>query len=119
MEIEEHFEGDIAVLTVAGNMVTATDVAPFHPHIKRLADQGTVKVVLDCSGAMWFGSAMVGTIAASLSTLYKQEGCLVIAGLTEKMQKLFLVMPGRDSTGWIQAFDSTDQAVAWFQTRHP
>ena len=49
MKIEEQIQGDIAVLKVTGAPMNGPDVGPFHDHVKKLSQDGIIKIVADFS----------------------------------------------------------------------
>ena len=111
MQIDETIHGDVAVLMVNQEVTTGPDVAPFHDRIKVLAKQGVGKVVVDFSGVPWFGSAMLGALIGSVTTLRKVGGDIRLAGLTERMRDVLKVS---HLTSVFKTMDTADQAVASF-----
>lgn len=114
MNISQEIRSDVAVLTVDGSLSSAPEVAPLHNHIKRLQTAGINKVVVDFTGVKWFGSCMLGVMTASLSTLRREGGDLLITGVASRITEILY------ATQLEQVFrsqDSVDQAVACFASR--
>ena len=112
MHIDEEIRGGVAVLTLSKAMTTGPDVAPFHDRVKTLARGGVRRVVVDFSQIQWFGSAMLGALIASLTTLRGVGGEMRLVGITERMGSVLSV------TGLGKVFltvDTVDRAVASFK----
>ena len=116
MRIKEQIREDVAVLTVSGELMSGPDVAEFHDHIKRLVKGGTTRVVADFSKVKWFGSAMLGVLTASLTTLRKEGGDLRLTGIVRRIQSVMIVTRLADI---FRALDTVDHAVASFKTEPP
>ena len=111
MTINQEIRSDVVVLTVNGSLSSGPEVAPLHQHIKRLQTAGINKVVVDFAGVRWFGSCMLGVMTASLSTLRREGGDLLITGVASRISEIL------QATQLEQVFrsqDSVDQAVASF-----
>ena len=112
MQLDQDIRGDVVVLTLSKAMTTGPDVAPFYERVKALAKQGIRKVVVDFSQAPWFGSAMLGVLIASLTTLRGVGGEMRLVGITERMGSVLSV------TGLGKVFltvDTVDRAVGSFR----
>jgi len=86
--IREEIYDDVAVLVVIGNLVAGPDVAVLHDHVKKLVGSGVVRVVVDFSAVSWFGSAMLGVLAASYTTVQNAGGGVRLIGVTEKVAQI-------------------------------
>ena len=91
MRISEKIRGDVVVLTLSGELMSGPEVAPFQDHIKKLVNEGMKKVVVDFSRVRWFGSAMLGVLTASLTTLRGEGGDLRLTGVTRKIESILMV----------------------------
>ncbi len=111
MRIEEEFRDNVAVLQVSG-----PDVAPFHDRIKGLIEEGTANLVVDFSKVKWFGSAMLGVLIASLTTVRNAGGDLRLTGITEKIDSILMVT---QLAGIFRSLDTVDRAVASYRTQPP
>ncbi len=109
MRIEEEFRDNVAVLQVSG-----PDVAPFHDRIKGLIEEGTANLVVDFSKVKWFGSAMLGVLIASLTTLRNAKGDMRLTGITAKIDSILMVT---QLAGIFRTLDSVDRAVASYKTQ--
>ena len=116
MRIDEQIRGDVAVLTMSGTLMNGPGVGPFHDHVRRLVKDGICKVVVDFSKVKWFGSAMLGVLIASLTTLRNAGGDLRLTGITEKIDSILMVT---QLAGIFRAADTVDRAVAGSATQPP
>ncbi len=116
MRIHEEIRDDVAVLRVSGALMSGPDVAPFHDHVKRLIKDGMTRVVVDFSKVKWFGSAMLGVLIASLTTIRNAEGDLRLTGITEKIDSILMVT---QLAGIFRTLDTVDRAVASYQPQPP
>lgn len=116
MNIAEEIRDDVAVLTVTGELMSGPEVASFHDHVKKLANTGITKVVVDFSKVRWFGSAMLGVLIASLTTLRNAGGDMRLTGITEKIDSILMVTK---LAGIFRTLDTVDRAVASFTTQPP
>ena len=91
MKIDEDIQGDVALLSVSGALMSGPEVSEFHEHIKRLVKDGIVNVVADFSRVKWFGSSMLGVMTASLTTLRNEGGDLRLTGVTKKIESILMV----------------------------
>jgi len=112
MRIDEQIREGVAVLSVSKVLTTELDVAPFCDRVKGLVQDDIRKVVVDFSQVRWFGSAMLGALIVSLTTLRNAGGDLRLAGLTERMDSILAVT---HLAGIFRTLDTVDRAVASFE----
>ena len=102
MRIDEEIRGGVVVLTVRGTVRCRMEVEPLHEYVRWLVGEGYSQVLIDYSDVEWFGSAMLGILTASLSTLRRVGGDLRLTGLSEKnshvlrvthLDRVFVVLP--------------------------
>ena len=91
MDLHEETRGDVVLLTLDGDLLTGLDLAPLHERIKELTSAGTQRVVVDCVRAKWFGSAMLGILAASLMSLRAVHGDLKLVNVSESLKEALIV----------------------------
>lgn len=112
MEILEEMRDGVAVLTVSGAMNNGPEVAGLHEWVRRLVDDGTTRIVVDFTQTDWFGSAMLGVMAASTTTLWKLGGDMRLAGANDRIKRI-LELSRMDAI--FQCMDSVDLAVESFR----
>ena len=116
MKIDEDIQGDVALLSVSGALMSGPEVSEFHEHVKRLVKDGIVNVVADFSKVKWFGSSMLGVMTASLTTLRNEGGDLRLTGVSKKIESILMVT---QLASRFRTLDSADRAVASFATQPP
>lgn len=90
-ELETQIEDGVAVITVSGDLVVGPDVGILHQHVKTLVGDDVVEVVIDFSSVNWFGSAMLGVLAACYTTLQNVGGHMRLTGVSDKVKQILEV----------------------------
>ncbi len=111
MKIKEKIEGDVAILTVSGNMMGGPETTQLHDKVKSLAADGLKKVVIDLKNVKWMNSSGLGILMACMSSLQNANGKLKLASVTEKVRSVLMI------TKLIQifeTFENAERAVASF-----
>lgn len=109
MKIKEKIEGDVAILSVSGNMMGGPETTTIHDKVKSLIADGIVKVVIDLKGVKWMNSSGLGILMACMTSLNNADGNLKLSGITEKVKSLLMI------TQLMRIFDtyeSAERAVA-------
>lgn len=114
MKINEDIRGDVAVLSVSGALMSGPEVTRFHDHVKMLLKDGITNLVVDFSKVKWFGSAMLGVLAASLASLRAEGGDLRLTGITKKIESILMVTR---LAGTFRTLDTIDRAVSSYETQ--
>ncbi|MGH1366785.1 MAG: STAS domain-containing protein [Calditrichia bacterium] len=111
MKVKEKMEGDIAVLSVSGNMMGGPETTVLHDKVKSLISDGIKKVVIDIKGVKWMNSSGLGVLMACMSSLQQAEGTLKLSSVTEKVKSILMI------TKLVEVFDTfetAERAVANF-----
>ena len=111
MKIKEKIEGDVAVLSVTGNMMGGPDTMDLHEKVKSLSADGVKRVVIDLKGVKWMNSSGLRVLMACMTTLNNSGGKLKLSSVTEKVKSLLII------TQLMRIFDtyeSAERAVASF-----
>ena len=111
MKIKEKIEGDVAIITVTGNMMGGPETTALHDKMKSLIADGLKRVVVDLKGVKWMNSSGLGVLMACMTSLNNAGGNLKLASVTEKVKSLLMI------TQLMRIFDtyeSADRAVASF-----
>lgn len=109
MRIKEKIENHVAVLTLSGKMMGGPETTALHDHIRGLINDGINKVVIDLGGVKWMNSSGMGVLMACTTTLKSNDGHLVLARVSEKVNSLLMI------TQLITVFDTfetVERAVA-------
>ena len=111
MKIKEKIEGDVAILTISGNMMGGPETMALHEKVKSLGADEIKRVVIDLKGVKWMNSSGLGVLMACMSTLNNSGGKLKLASVTDKVKSLLVI------TQLMRIFDtyeSAERAVASF-----
>ena len=88
--------------------MSGAELVPFQEQIRRLIEDGLTSVVVDFSQVKWFGSAMLGVLIASLTTLRSAGGDLRLTGITKKIDSILMVT---QLARIFQTLDSVEEAI--------
>ena len=92
MKIKEIIKGDIAILTLSGNMLEP-DTRELADKVKRLAENNTHKVVIDLNDVKRMNSAYgLGVLVTCFFIMNRSGGELRLANLNEKEQHVLKMM---------------------------
>ena len=111
MKIKEKIDGDVAVLTVSGNMMGGPETSALHDKVKSLLADGVKKVVIDLKGVKWMNSSGLGVLMACMTSLNNGEGKLKLSSVTEKVQSLLMIT---QLLRIFETFENAERAVASF-----
>ena len=84
-------EGGITVMALRGRLTLGSRLSQFEAEVKSLANSGTLKIVLDLAGIEYADSAALGVLLHSTGYLKTKGGCLVLVGLAQRLQDLFVL----------------------------
>jgi len=101
MKIKEKIEGDVAIITVTGNMMGGPETTALHDKVKSLIADGLKRVVVDLKGVKWMNSSGLGVLMACMTSLNNAGGNLKLLMITQLM-RIF------------DTYESADRAVASF-----
>lgn len=83
-------DGDVAILKVSGQI--DAHVAPqFNKHLTEVVGKSK-KVVLEVSGLEYVATAGLGVMMASFNDVKSAGGDLILAGMSDKIRKVFDTM---------------------------
>lgn len=111
MKIKEKMEGDIAILSVSGNMMGGPDTSALHEKVKSLVADGVKKVVIDIKGVKWMNSSGLGVLMACMSSLQQASGKLKLSNVTEKVQSILMITKLIEI---FETYENAERAVAKF-----
>ncbi|RMI15267.1 MAG: anti-sigma factor antagonist [Calditrichaeota bacterium] len=111
MKIKEKIVGDIAVLTVSGNMMGGPETKALHDKVKSLIADGINRVVIDLKGVKWMNSSGLGILMACMTSLQQAGGNLKLASVTEKVQSILMITKLIEI---FETYENADRAVAAF-----
>ncbi|RKY89416.1 anti-sigma factor antagonist [candidate division KSB1 bacterium] len=112
MAIKEKIEGDVAVLTLKGNLMGGPETQDLREHIYSLIGDGIKKVVIDLGKVKWMNSVGLGALMAALTSMRNKGGNLKLANVTKKVQSLLMIT---QLMNIFETFETVDRAVASYK----
>lgn len=112
MSIKEKMHGDVAVISIKGNLMGEPQTTQLRDKIYSLLQDDMKKIVLDLKGVRWINSSGLGTLIASLTSVKNKGGDLRLACITEKVESVLVV------TRLVKVFkeyETVDRAVASYK----
>ncbi len=109
MAIKEKIDGDIALLTLKGDLVGDPETTELKDKIASLLSDNIMKIVLDLGKVKYINSTGLGTLISTLGKTRDAGGKLALARIGENVENLFVM------TKLIKVFDTyetVDRAVA-------
>ncbi len=99
---------EVVVLRISGALMSGAELVAIPRTVRRLIEDGLTSVVVDFSQVKVFGSAMLGVLIASLTTLRSAGGDLRLTGITKKIDSILMVT---QLAGIFQTQDSVEEAI--------
>ncbi|MBM4160283.1 MAG: STAS domain-containing protein [Ignavibacteria bacterium] len=112
MTIKEKMQGDVAILSIKGNLMGEPDSTDVRDKVYSLLEEGFNKIVLDLGQVKWVNSSGLGTLIAVMTSIKNKGGEMRLARVTDKVESLFAI------TQLIKVFktyETVDRAVASFK----
>ena len=102
LDVKERQAGDVTILDMSGEVRIGEGAVSLRDSIRKLADQGKTKVLLNLAGVKYMDSTGVGELIANYTTVTRQGGQLKLLSLTDRIQNLLVI------TKLLTVFDSYD-----------
>jgi len=102
LDVKERQAGDVTILDLSGEVRIGEGAVSLRDSIRKLADQGKTKVLLNLAGVKYMDSTGVGELIANYTTVTRQGGQLKLLNLTDRIQNLLVI------TKLLTVFDSYD-----------
>jgi len=115
MQVDEKEYEDVVVLTVRGVLAYRPNVSHFYERLDQLKQMGRTNVVVDCSGLVGCGAALLGWLVSGQKMLREVGGDLCLSGLSVRMSRILKVTQLNDR---FAIFKTTDRAVSQLHKRH-
>ena len=87
IHVRDRIQDGSVVVSVSGDPITHTEVAPLRRKITNLVDSGARTVVVDLSRVNHLGAAMLGELARGLKTTRTAGGELRLSGVSRRIRK--------------------------------
>jgi len=108
IKIIEKSVDDVTVCTIEGKLSGIESKGQIQEKIRELMGKKIVKIVLDLSKVNWIDSTGLGELIASLSSIKKQEGNMVLSNMQAPVQSLLKMT---NLTQIFDTFDTVEDAV--------
>ncbi len=84
-------EGNIVVLELKGNYVGGQETDDLRDAIKKLSDEGNVKLVIDLGEVSYLNSSALGVLIAAHANYAKRGGKIKLCQLNKNLENLFVI----------------------------
>ena len=112
LDVKARQAGDVTILDLSGEVRIGEGAISLRDSIRKLADEGRKKVLLNLAGVKYIDSTGIGELIANYTTISRQGGQLKLLKLTDRVQNLLVI------TKLLTVFDSYDdeaEALKSFQ----
>ncbi|MBM4168667.1 MAG: STAS domain-containing protein [Ignavibacteria bacterium] len=112
MTIKEKMVGNVAVVSLKGNLMGEPDTTEVRDKIYSLLQDDVRKIVLDLGKVKWINSSGLGALISAVTSVKNKGGEMRLASVSDKVESLFMI------TQLIKVFktyESVDRAVASFK----
>ena len=112
LDVNERQAGDVTILDLTGEVRLGDSSVALRDSVRKLADVGKTKVLLNLAGVKYVDSSGIGELIANYTTISRQGGQLKLLNLTDRIQNLLVI------TKLLTVFDSYDdeaEALKSFQ----
>jgi len=107
LDVNERQAGDVTILDLTGEVRLGDSSVALRDSVRKLADGGKNKVLLNLAGVKYIDSSGIGELIANYTTISRQGGQLKLLNLTDRIQNLLVI------TKLLTVFDSyEDEAEA-------
>ena len=91
LDVNERQAGDVTILDLTGEVRLGDSSVALRDSIRKLADGGKHKVLLNLAGVKYMDSSGVGELIANYTTITRQGGQLKLLNLTDRIQNLLVI----------------------------
>lgn len=84
-------EGNIVVLELKGNYVGGQETDDLREAIKKLSDDGNLKLVIDLGEVSYLNSSALGVLIAAHANYAKRGGKIKLCQLNKNLENLFVI----------------------------
>ena len=91
LDVKQRQAGDVTILDMSGEVRIGDSSVSLRDSIRKLADQGKTKVLLNLAGVKYMDSTGVGELIANYTTISRQGGQLKLLNLTDRIQNLLVI----------------------------
>ena len=112
LDVKERQAGDVTILDLSGAVRIGEGSVALRDSIRKFADAGKNRVLLNLAGVKYMDSSGVGELIANYTTIRRQGGQLKLLNLTDRIQNILVI------TKLLTVFDSFEneaEALKSFQ----
>lgn len=91
LDVKERQAGDVTILDLTGAVRIGEGSVAMRDAIRRLADGGKNKILLNLAGVKYMDSSGIGELIANYTTIKRGGGQLKLLNLTDKIQDLLVI----------------------------
>ncbi len=91
VEIQERQAGDVTILDMDGKITIGEGSTSLRTAIRRLAEEGKKKILLNLEKVNYMDSTGLGELIASYTTVSRNDGQLKLLHLSGKIQDLLVI----------------------------
>ncbi len=114
MSIKEKMDGDIAVLTLKGDLVGDPETTELKEKISSLLSDDVTKIVMDLGKVKYVNSTGLGTLISALGKARDAGGKLALARVGDNVQNLFVIT---QLVKVFETYETVDRAIAGLKTK--
>jgi anti-sigma B factor antagonist len=108
MKLSQRMHGDVLVLSLEGNLVGEPDASEVRGRIYEILEQGARTIVLDLARLKFINSMGLGVLIASLTSIRRRGGDMILARLNEKVRGVFMIT---QLVKIVKTYDTVERAV--------
>jgi anti-sigma B factor antagonist len=91
LDLKERQAGDVTILDLTGEVRMGEGSIVLRDAIRKLADAGKKKLLLNLAGVKYVDSSGIGELIANYTTVKRQGGQLKLLNLTDRIQNLLVI----------------------------
>ena len=114
MSVKERLDGDVAIMSVSGNLMGGPETTAVHDKVREVVGKGHKKLVIDLAGVKWINSSGLGVLMGSMTTMKNADGEMKLANVTQKVRSLLIVT---QIITFFETYDSLEDAVSSFTSK--
>jgi anti-sigma B factor antagonist len=99
------------IVELKGNVMGGEDTKEFNELLHKLIDEGKKNVIVDLSAVKFMNSSGLGMLISGLTTMKRENGRLILAHVTEKIESLLIITK---LITIFESFDTVEDAVKSF-----
>jgi anti-sigma B factor antagonist len=84
-------DGKIVILELKGNYVGGDETDNFRDEIKKLSEEGNMKLVIDLGEVSYLNSSALGVLIAAHANYAKRGGQVKLCQLNKNLENLFVI----------------------------